>query len=159
MSTSLTDGYNILHNRLHGGVKEYPFLIGLFPDLYVDASGRFATAPFQLTLAAGAEAIVPFILPKDGIFRESIFRYDVTDGNYSCMLSDIAISLVLISGGNRVMTALEQLGVFQGTNGGWAQVRVPYIHPKEGSVSFRFKNLYPGTRAISGWFAGYKVAA
>lgn len=159
MSSTLTEGYDILNGRQHGSVKEYPFLISLFPDLYVNAAGAFAASPFQLTLAAGTEVTVPFVLPKDGIFRESIFRYDVTDGNYSCMLSDVSIALFLLSGGNRVVTELVPLGLFQGTNNGWGQVRVPYIHPKEGSVAFRFRNRYPGTRAISGWLAGYKVAA
>lgn len=153
----LTAGYSLQHRVRHGGVTQYPFSVSLFPSLYRNSAGAFANPPFQITLASGGEAHVPLALPPDAVYNEALFRFDVTDGNYSCLLTDISIRMVLLSGGGRIMMDTGPLAVFQGTNGGYAQVPIPYLHPKSGSVEFRFRNLYPGTRAVSGFLSGYKV--
>lgn len=168
MLDSLRDRYNLSNRRRHGDVQEYPFIINLFPDLYQDVNGKYVTAPYQLIIAASDTVTVPFILPRDSIYKTLYFRFDVTAPYESAAtglvyvssrLTDIAISLVHKSGGDRTHVALEQLNVFCGTNSGFAQVKVPYIHPKEGSLVMQFKNLFPVERRVSGWFYGTKVAS
>lgn len=170
MSDSLRDRYNLDNRRRHGEVTEYPFIVNLFPSLYVNASGAFAEAPFQMSIPANDEKSVPFVLPRDAIFKCLYFKFDVTapldldvedweTAYVSARLTDILIYLAHNSGGDRVHFEYEQLGVFCGTNQGFAQVKVPYIHPKEGSLTMKFKNIYPVERRVTGWFYGMKVAS
>jgi hypothetical protein len=168
MMYDLHNRYNLENRRRHGEIQEYPFIINLFPDLYQDATGKYVPGPFQMVLLPNEEKTIPFIFPRDSIYKTMYFRFDVTApiGNgdigfqyISARLTDISINLVHKSGGDRTAFPHEQLGVFEGTNNGFAQVRIPYIHPKEGSIQMAFKNLRNDERRVSGWFYGMKVAS
>jgi len=168
-------------DKVHRGkTKVQPFFYSLINDDEVFDDGNIGATddPRYFRLLANETKTIPVQLQDDSIFRLHYLEYNVGDANGNLgpnlgytvpfppvssvpqtkyYVQSVDVELFAESSGARQLIEFGAGRIQFGNQGGMKYVRHPFLLPRSGQLSLKFKNRLPFDVYIDGFLFGYKV--